>query len=134
MPPPLPDYVGREGAFWIALSAGELRDVKFFGGNALLLPGRIEGSAHWNFGVARRRGRQNHSRERGDDSLQVHECARQLSLSSFRANSVGGTGRKGVPKAPIPLNCLVYREARGAIKRCIVPRHSGWVKMFKNEL
>jgi hypothetical protein len=45
MPPPLPDYVGREGAFWIALSAGELRDVKFFGGNALLLPGRVEGSA-----------------------------------------------------------------------------------------
>jgi hypothetical protein len=44
MPPPLPDYVGREGAFCIALSAGELRDVKF-GGNALLLPGRVEGSA-----------------------------------------------------------------------------------------
>ncbi len=31
MPPPLPDYVGREGAFCIALSARELRDVKFFG-------------------------------------------------------------------------------------------------------
>ena len=38
MPPPLPDYVGREGAFWIALSAGELRDVKFFGGNRSFCP------------------------------------------------------------------------------------------------